>query len=138
MTLSTCSSTGLHSWLKLTNKEVFGKATTNSPTSLLNINEIYADLQKGAKNSFYSQLITLIREFDNGTIHTSTAEIFSGFTKYNSNLFTNETNDLQHHQQQQQQQQIYWTSTPSLDTAQQQEGSASQSRDHLGRRVLLK
>ncbi|GMG39735.1 unnamed protein product [Ambrosiozyma monospora] len=56
-------------------KEVFGKATAeNSPTALLNINETYANLQKRAKNSFYSQLITSIRDLDHDIIHTSTAE----------------------------------------------------------------
>ncbi|GMG21120.1 unnamed protein product [Ambrosiozyma monospora] len=102
------------------NNEVFGKVTTNSPTALLNTNETYANLQKRAKNYFYSQLITSIREVDNGTVHTTTTDIASVFTTYNSNLFTNETKDHQQHQTQRQQQHIYWSSTPSLDTTQQE------------------
>ncbi|GME75063.1 unnamed protein product [Ambrosiozyma monospora] len=40
-----------------TSNEIFGKATANSPTALLNVNETYASLKRRAKNSFHSQLI---------------------------------------------------------------------------------
>ncbi|GME81250.1 unnamed protein product [Ambrosiozyma monospora] len=74
--LDPTSLTTATTWQQHHQQRNFWKATANSPTALLDVNETYASLKRRAKNSLYSKLITSIRELEDDTIHTSTAELY--------------------------------------------------------------